>query len=257
MCRQYVLSRARSGTTSGTTVTSVTSIFGTGNTIGVHEDCANAVCIYRWCADDMCVCRWCADDTRCSTAWNWATQGSVRMTCRWHADDMCVQMTCRWHADNVQMTYGWSADDMCVCGWHADDTRCSTSWNWATQASVQMTCGWHPDDICHLPVKSHPKSHSRVIRTSSACHLHVIRTSSTRRLHETSTSNIFPLKEQTALLKTKYREKIVARPELPFKIVHRSQKMSFITLPTKNPMWIIKAWKLLSVMRSCVASGFD
>ena len=49
-----------------------------------------------------------------------------------------------------------------------------------------------PDDICHPPAKSHPKSHSRVICTSSARHL-----------HEISTGNIFPLKEQTALLKMK------------------------------------------------------
>ena len=39
MSRQYVLSRATSGITSGTTVTSITSIFGIGNTIGIHEDC--------------------------------------------------------------------------------------------------------------------------------------------------------------------------------------------------------------------------
>ena len=55
-----------------------------------------------------------------------------------------------------------------------------------------MMCRWHPDDICHPPAKSHLKSHSCVIRTSSACHP-----------HEISTGNIFPLKEQTALLKTK------------------------------------------------------
>ena len=119
----------------------------------------------RWHADDMCVCRWCADDTRHSTAWNWATQGSVRMTCRWHvcADDM--QMTCRQHVCLRMM-----------CGWRADDTRCSTPWNWATQASVRMTCGRCPDDICHPPVKSHPKSHFRVICMSSACCPHVVRT---------------------------------------------------------------------------------
>ena len=34
MCRQYVLSRATSGTTSGTTVTSITNIFGTGIQLG-------------------------------------------------------------------------------------------------------------------------------------------------------------------------------------------------------------------------------
>ena len=31
-----------------------------------------------------------------------------------------------------------------------------------------MTCGQHADDICHLPVKSHLKSRSPVVRTSSA-----------------------------------------------------------------------------------------
>ena len=40
MCRQYVLIRATSGTTSGTTVTSITTtqIFETGNTIGINSD---------------------------------------------------------------------------------------------------------------------------------------------------------------------------------------------------------------------------
>ena len=55
-----------------------------------------------------------------------------------------------------------------------------------------MMCRQHPDDICHPPAKSCPKSHSHVIRTSSAC-----------RPHEISTGNIFPLKEQTALLMIK------------------------------------------------------
>ena len=60
-----------------------------------------------------------------------------------------------------------------------------------------------PDDICHLPAKSHPKSHSRVNRRSSACHPQVICTLSALRPHEILTGNIFPLKEQTALLKIK------------------------------------------------------
>ena len=54
-----------------------------------------------------------------------------------------------------------------------------------------------PDDICHPPAKSHPKSHSCVICTSSAHHLQVICMSSAHRPHEISTGNIFPLKEQT------------------------------------------------------------
>ena len=62
-------------------------------------------------------------------------------------------------------------------------------------------CGRCADDICHPPVKSRPKSHSRVIRMSSACCPHIICTSSARCPHEISTWKIFPLKEQTALLK--------------------------------------------------------
>ena len=77
-----------------------------------------------------------------------------------------------------------------------------------------------PDDICHPPAKSRPKSHSRVIRRSSACHPQVICTSSARRPHEISTGNIFPLKEQTALLKTKTEDE---EPEVLFCLHCRSE----------------------------------
>ena len=99
------------------------------------------------------------------------------------ADDM--QMACRWHvcADDMWMMCRQHVCLRMMCGQCVDDTRCSTPWNWATQASVWMTCGRCADDICHPPVKSHPKYHSHVIHTSSACHLHVIRTSSARCLH--------------------------------------------------------------------------
>ena len=81
------------------------------------------------------------------------------------ADDMWMTYM---PVDDVQMRFV-SPDNMrMMCRRHSDDTRCSTAWNWATQASVQMMCRRHPDNICHLPVKSHPESHSRVIRTSSA-----------------------------------------------------------------------------------------
>ena len=48
--------------------------------------------------------------------------------------------------------------------------------------------------------------HLHVICMSSARHLYVVCTSSARRPHEISTGNIFPLKEQTALLKIKFHE---------------------------------------------------
>ena len=50
MCRQYILSR----TTSGTTLTSIISIFETENTIGVHKDCWKS-CVYL-----QMMCGWCA-----------------------------------------------------------------------------------------------------------------------------------------------------------------------------------------------------
>ena len=90
-----------SGTTSGTTVTSITSIFETGNTIAVHKNC------WKWCVH--------------------------------------LQMTCRWCVDDVQMTCRWNADDMHFCRQHAHDTRYSTAWNWATQASVQIMS---VDNVC-------------------------------------------------------------------------------------------------------------
>ena len=287
MCRQYVLSRATSGTTSGTTVTSITSIFGTGNTIGVHKDCWKW-CVHldmmcKWCADDMwmtCVsvddmcmtpgivlyeigqlrqvCGWClwmtcasVDNVQPMYQWRmhvWMTCGwcmCVQLMCRWCADNVCM---CEWHVDNVLMTYvicqwnliqsltlrwahrlhiicrcthhfqqslwipvvfpvpkilvidvtvvpdvallkilpahhpwlsplspwtpivfsvpkivvidvtvvpdmwmtcGRCADNVHACGWHVHDTRCSTAWNWATQASADdiHVCGWHVDVI--------------------------------------------------------------------------------------------------------------
>ena len=65
-------------------------------------------------------------------------------------------------------------------------------------------CGRRADDvwmtyvICHL--KSPTKSHSRVIRTSSARRLHVIRTSSARHPPQDFNPEIFPVKEQRAAL---------------------------------------------------------
>ena len=85
--------------------------------------------------------------------------------CRWCADDICA---CRWCADDIHAC-GQCADHIPACEWRVDDV---------------------PDDTCHPPAKSPTKSHSRVIRTSSA-----------HRPHEISTPKIFPLKEQTALLK--------------------------------------------------------
>ena len=69
-------------------------------------------------------------------------------------------------------------------------------------------CGRRADDvrttyvIRHL--KSPTKSHSRVVRTSSARRPHVVCTSSARRTHETSVPRLFQVKQQrTALLKKK------------------------------------------------------
>ena len=73
---------------------------------------------------------------------------------------------------------------------------------------VRTMCGRHADDvrttyvIRHL--KSPTKSHSRVVRTSSAHRPRIVCTSSARRTHETSVPRLFQVKQQrTALLKTK------------------------------------------------------
>ena len=71
---------------------------------------------------------------------------------------------------------------------------------------LHMTCGWCADDVRTMYVirhlKSPTKSHSRVIRTSSARRPHIVRTSSAGRTHETSVPRLFQVKHQrTALLK--------------------------------------------------------
>ena len=94
------------------------------------------------------------------------------------------------------------ADDwQTICGWCV---RVRTTCRWHT--CLRMTCGRHADDvrttyvIRHL--KSPTKSHSHVIRTSSAHRPCVICTSSARRTHETSVPRLFQVKQQgTALLK--------------------------------------------------------
>ena len=95
-------------------------------------------------------------------------------------------------ADNVQMMCGWHADDMCVCGWHADDTRCSTAWNWATQASVWMT-------FRMTYVIRQWNLTRNLTLVSSAHHLHVVRT-------RLQSPKYFQLNTRaTALLKIKQR----------------------------------------------------
>ena len=170
MRRQYVLSRS----TSGTTVTSITSIFGTGNTTGVHEDCANDVSICRWCADDMQMTCVSADDMQMTLGVVLHEIGQLREVCRWHVDGM--RMACGWHvcADDMQMMCRWCVDDMCVCRWHADDTRCSITWNWATQASVWMMSGWHMSSAGEISPEISLSCHLHVICTSSACCPHVV-----------------------------------------------------------------------------------
>ena len=69
-CADNILSRTTSGITWGTTMTSITSIFGKENTIGVHKNC-------------------------------WKRGVHLQMMCRWHVH---LETMCRWHADNVQMT---------------------------------------------------------------------------------------------------------------------------------------------------------
>ena len=91
-----------------------------------------------------------------------------------------------------------SADDVPTCGRCADD--------------VQMTY------VIHQP-KSPMKSHSRVIRTSSAHHPHVICTSSTCHTHKTSVPRLFQVKQQrTALLKMKVPQKLMPL-NYPFRVI--------------------------------------
>ena len=72
-------------------------------------------------------------------------------------------------ADDVRMTYV-PTDDMWMTYMPADDVRM----RFVSPDNMRMMCRQRADDICHLPVKSHWESHSRVIRTSSACRLHVV-----------------------------------------------------------------------------------
>ena len=89
----------------------------------------------------------------------------VRMMCRWHLDVICTW--CRWHADNIWMSSAHGVDDMWMtCGQHLD--------------VICTWCGQHADNVWMTSVKSHPKSHSRVIRASSAYRLHIICTLSAR-----------------------------------------------------------------------------
>ena len=83
--------------------------------------------------------------------------------------------------DDVQMMYT-PVDDVWMMYLPADDM----------QTMFRMT-------YVHPPAKSPMKSHSCVIRTSSARHLHIVRTSSARRLHKTSVPRQFPVKEQRQL----------------------------------------------------------
>ena len=69
-----------------------------------------------------------------------------------------------------------------------------------------QACRWRLDDICHPPVKSHPKSHSRVICMSSACCLHVVCT-------RLQLPKYFQLNSRTALL-----TKTVIIVQLPHKL---------------------------------------
>ena len=50
----------------------------------------------------------------------------------------------------------------------------------ASRLYAELLCRRCADDICHPPVKSHLKSHSRVVCTSSAHHLHIVHMSSAR-----------------------------------------------------------------------------
>ena len=88
------------------------------------------------------------------------------------ADD--VQMTYV-PADNVQMMY-IPADDMHMTYPPADDVQMRF---WMMYMPADDILDNVPDDICHLPAKSPTKSHSRVIRASSACP-HIICTLSAR-----------------------------------------------------------------------------
>ena len=130
--------------------------------------------------DDMHTCGWHVHDTRCSTAWNWATQGSadnvqttfgchlhmVRMTCRQHLD--VIRTWCRWHADDIWMSSAHGVDDIWMSSAHgADDVRMTYMWNLTPNLTLML----------------------------SVRHLHIV-------CHETSVPRLFSVKEQrTALLK--------------------------------------------------------
>ena len=74
----------------------------------------------------------------------------------------------RGSADDVRMTYV-PADDVWMTYMPVDDVQ-------TTYLPADNVPDDVPDDICYLPAKSPTKSHSRVIRMSSAHHLHVVRT---------------------------------------------------------------------------------
>ena len=97
----------------------------------------------------------------------------------WH---MCVQMMCRWCEDDMQMT--------CVSAYNMQMTPGVVLHK---IGQLRQVSGWHSG--------WHMSSTSQISpEVSLSCHPHIICTSSARRPHKISTGNIFPLKEQTALL---------------------------------------------------------
>ena len=97
-------------------------------------------------------------------------------------------------ADDVRMTYV-PADDVQMTYMPADDVQMM----YPSVDDVQ-TMFWMTYVICQ------PNLQQNLTLVSSAHHPHIVRTSSARHPHEISTPKIFPLKEQTALLKTERKK---------------------------------------------------
>ena len=170
MCRQYVLSRA----TSGTTVTSITSIFGTGNTIGVHEDCTNDVYICRWGADDMQMTCVSADDVQMTPGVVLPEIGQLREVCGWHADGMRMTCVCEQHVDDMWTMCGWLVDDMCVCRWCADDMQMTLGVVLHEIDQLRQVCRQCLDDVWMTYVIRRWNLTQNLTLMSSAHCLHVI-----------------------------------------------------------------------------------
>ena len=86
-----------------------------------------------------------------------------------------------------------------------DNTAAATNINKeASRLYAELLCRRHVDDMCRPPVKSHLKSHS-----------HVVCTSSTHCLHDISTPKIFPVKQQSCCSAKNQRRKTTISEQNP------------------------------------------